>query len=98
MWDLIKEIEEEFEEPDIFEGEAELTLSVILPNEKKDGFLRALQVIADTAKELGADFECFGEFLPDEKPNERNNHGIEPFAALRIAGRDGKIEVSACRF
>ena len=28
----------------------------------------------------------------------RTNHGIEPFAALRVAARNGKIEASACRF
>ena len=57
-------------------------------------FLRTLQAVADTAKELGGDIECIGEFLPEE----RTNHGIEPFTALRIAGMDGKIEISACRF
>lgn len=57
-------------------------------------FLKNLQAVADTAKELGAAFECTGELLPEE----RTNNGIEPFAALQITGRDGKIEVKACRF
>ncbi len=94
MQDLLDSIGNEFGEPDIFEGEAELQCSMEVQGEQLPDFLRSLQAVADTAKELGADIECIGEFLPEE----RTNHGIEPFAALRVAAGDGKIEASACRF
>lgn len=94
MQDLLDSIGNEFGEPDIFEGEAELQCSVEVQGEQFPDFLRSLQAVADTAKELGACIECIGEFLPEE----RTNHGIEPFAALRVSAGDGKIEASACRF
>ena len=94
MQDLLDSIGNEDQEPDIFEGEAELWGSLEVQGEQLPDFLRSLQAVADTAKELGAYIECLGEFLPEE----RTNHGIEPFASLRVTARDGKIETSACRF
>ena len=94
MQNLIDGLEDEFLEPDIFEGEAELSGSLELRNDQLPEFLNNLQAIADIAKELGAMFECTVELLPEE----RTNNGIEPFAVLQITGRDGKIEVKACRF
>ena len=94
MQDLIDDLEDEFLEPDIFEGEAELSGSLEIRDDQLPEFLNNLQAVADAAKELDAAFECTGELLPEE----RTNNGIEPFAVLQITGRDGKIEVKTCRF
>ena len=87
-------LENEFLEPDVFEGEAELSGTLELQAEQIPDFLKSLQAISDAAGELGADFECACELLPAE----RTNNGIEPFAVLKIEGKDGKVEASACRF
>lgn len=94
MQHLADVLENEFLEPDVYEGEAELSGTLELQAEQIPTFLKSLQVISDAAGELGADFECTCELLPAE----RADNGIEPFAVLRIEGKDGKVEVSACRF
>ena len=68
--------------------------SVELQAEQVPAFLKAVQAIADAAGNLGASFELFCELLP----TDRTNNGIEPFAVLKFEGKDGKVEVSACRF
>lgn len=94
MQNLADGLENEFLEPDVFEGEAELSGTLELQAEQIPAFLKSLQVISDAAGELGADFECTCELLPAE----RADNGIEPFAVLKIEGKVGKVEVSACRF
>ena len=94
MQNLADDLENEFLEPDIYDGGAEMFGTLELQTEQLPLFLKNVQVIADAAGELGASFEFACELLP----TERTNNGIEPFAVLRIEGKDGKIEVSACRF
>ncbi len=94
MQHLADVLENELLEPDVFEGEAELFGSVELEAGQVPVFLEAVQAIADAAGELGASFEFTCELLP----TDRTNNGIEPFAVLRFEAKDGKVEVSACRF
>lgn len=94
MQELIDELEDEYLEPDIYEGYAELSGSLELQAEQIPGFLKSLQKIADAAGELNAEFECSGELLP----TERTNNGIEPFAVLKFTVEDGKVKATACRY
>lgn len=94
MRQLVDDLEDEYLEPDVYEGEAELTGSLELSAEQVPVFLKVLEAIAEAADELNAKFECACELLP----TERTNNGIEPFAVLRIGAVDGKIKAAACRF
>ena len=94
MQALVDDLEDEYLEPDVFEGEAELSGSLELRAEQIPGFLKSLQKIADAAGEMNAEFSCTGELLP----TERTNNGIEPFAILKFAAEDGLVKVTACRY
>ena len=94
MQALIDDLEDEYLEPDIYEGGAELSGSLELEEEQIPGFLNSLQAIADAAKEMNAEFECAGELLP----TERTNNGIEPFAVLKFTAEDGQVAMTACRY
>ena len=94
LQNLIDDLEDEYLEPDVSEGEAELSGSLEIRTDQLPGLLTSLQAVAEAAQEMNAALECACELLP----TERTSNGIEPFAVLRIAVAEGRIHLSACRF